>query len=488
MKISLPDVDVVVPVRIDTDDRLDNLATVLAYLRTAFDGLRVTVLEHDSETRAHDVAARYGASCEFFESAGCFHKSRVLNLGVALAERPYVLIYDCDVLCLPAALGEARRLLVSGAQDFVYPYNGLLLEIARDSVTRAFEDGDRGKGSVALLATLPQRVADRSAKLPAAVQFLHGSAEEPSSGAALMANRRRLLLAGGYNENIVSYGCEDTELATRLMTLGERVTWIDGYSAYHIAHRRGGDSRYNNFHAANLAEWNKVRAMNRATLQAYVRNGFRELALDSHRNLTITNTREKFALEISTPAKAALDDVAFVLLAPAATAATRAWTERFFDELDAAYDNFELYLVESGAYEFQAHAHRDHVLYVHAASSAEDDCVRPIVEKSARAFVCLCSPLTDVSPAVLLPVLDEIRRSPEKPAALPARAPGGADGARSARIADVVLKSLPVSGDALLFARASYLAGAPAEHATRLDVGTLRRRLEATHAARRERT
>jgi hypothetical protein len=276
-----------------------------------------------------------------------------------------------------------------------------------------------------------------------------------------MANRRRLLLAGGYNENIVSYGCEDTELATRLQKLGARVTWLDGYSAYHVAHRRGGDSRYNNFHSANLAEWNKVRAMDRATLEAYVRNGFRALALDSGRSLTITNTAEEFSLKISTPAKTALDDVAFVVPAPPATAAARAWLERFFDELDASYDNFETYLVEAGGYALQSSAHRDHVLYVHAASSAESDCIRPVVEQtSARSCACARRSATPRRRSCSLRSTKSAARPSASPLCLRARRKASAAPGRKGRRRRPQI--LAGERRRLVFARATYLAAAPA--------------------------
>ena len=51
MTRDLHDVDVVIPVRIDSPDRLENLDTVLSYFDASFHGHRIAVLEQIG--RAH---------------------------------------------------------------------------------------------------------------------------------------------------------------------------------------------------------------------------------------------------------------------------------------------------------------------------------------------------------------------------------------------------------------------------------------------------
>ena len=468
MKPALDDVDVVIPVRIDTEDRLENLDTVLAFFDEAFTGHRVLVIEHAAEIAARDCALAHGADYHFVESGGCFHKSRVFNLGIALADRPFVLLYDCDVLLHPESVVAARDALAADRLDFVYPYNGILLQIARARVR-----GAAGALSL-LLASLPRAVADRDAALPADVEFLHGSRAEPSSGAALMAVRRRLVLAGGLNENIVSYGCEDTELATRLAKLGTRVNRLDGFSAYHIAHRRGPDSHYNNFHATNLAEWRKVEAMDRTELEAYVQNGFRHLELDSDATLVVENTTDAFAMRLARDRGSVLDDVTFLVPVRRASATVVRLLEAFLDRLDAAYDNYDLFLVEIGGYDFQSSSHRDHVLYVHAADRG--DWLMTAARQTTKPLVCVCSPLTDVAPERLLPAVDRVRSDPSRSARIDNASLAGIPDAHAGKLVAAVSSTLPVRGAALVCSRERLFAaggGRPDAAAEAVDLDAL---------------
>ena len=103
-RVALDDVTVIVPVRIDSPDRLRNLGLVLEWLRRSFAGVETLVVEHDAQPRAEAVTAEFGAEYVFIEADGCFHKSRVFNIGIALAGRRFVLLQDCDVLLAAGAV------------------------------------------------------------------------------------------------------------------------------------------------------------------------------------------------------------------------------------------------------------------------------------------------------------------------------------------------------------------------------------------------
>ena len=131
-RVALDDVTVIVPVRIDSPDRLRNLGLVLEWMRRSFAGVETLVVEHDVRPRAEAVAVEFGAEYVFIEADGCFHKSRVFNIGIALAGRRFVLLQDCDVLLAAGAIAEAARRLRTGDADCVYPYNGVMLQVRCD--------------------------------------------------------------------------------------------------------------------------------------------------------------------------------------------------------------------------------------------------------------------------------------------------------------------------------------------------------------------
>jgi hypothetical protein len=209
------------------------------------------------------------------------------------------------------------------------------------------------------------------------------------------------LLQGGFNPNIVSYGCEDTELETRVAKLGGRVARLPRYNCFHIRHRRGPDSRYNDLHNANLAEWRKVEAMSSAALADYVQNGFRSIVLSGNSRVEVVDTPERFSVSVLPPTEKAILDTAFVVLMPTEPALPAALVTSLIDRIEASYSGYEIHLLERDAYRYRTVSHRDHVVY--ASVSGESD--RALLERLAgeleRTRLCVCSVFLDARPETL---------------------------------------------------------------------------------------
>lgn len=116
------------------------------------------------------------------------------------------------------------------------------------------------------------------------------------NGGIFLAEKSVLQLAGGLNKKMISYGWEDTEFIRRLDKLGYYTFMLPAFNLVHLDHRRGTDSQINEMFDINRAEFEKINAMNRFQLQAYVETDLdiapeqewtRRSAL--HRRLAIAN-------------------------------------------------------------------------------------------------------------------------------------------------------------------------------------------------------
>jgi hypothetical protein len=246
-RIDLTDVTFLIPFRADSADRLRNLSIILRYLDEHLDTSFLICEDDPGPPQFPELAqalGELGARCGFFQApvhpGGFIHRTRDLNLLAERATTPIVVVYDTDVLFLPAQYREARA-AVAGGQVMVLPYNGLFVDLDRNLVER-------------IERTL--RVEDLDLFGPGAT-VLNGF----SAGGAIFYDRQALLAAGGYNENFVSWGFEDVEIVARLEKLGLGIARVPG-PLYHLTHTRTGNSSERHpFYERNRQELEAVQAM-----------------------------------------------------------------------------------------------------------------------------------------------------------------------------------------------------------------------------------
>ena len=341
-KRRLDDVTVIIPYRADNPDRRRNIGIVIGYFRRFFEGHRMLLVEQaGASTLSSLLKEHHGVDHVLWPVDGAFHKSRLLNLAIAMAETPYCLLFDADVLLHPDALLKGRALLLSDRYDFVLPFNRNMIQIKRRvvesglAVDQQFLDG--------LPVCQPGEKPE-----DARCERLYGKPGDPCVGGALMFSRRAMITHGGYNPNIVSYSCEDVELYSRLLILESRLTWLEGFCCYHLEHRRGADSRYNNFHQANLDEWSRVRAMDREQLWRYVHNGFRALVPAPEEEYAVRNTALEYSIRFVETSRTRLDHMTLALYTEAPSDEDMVALRCLLDDMKARFVNYEVMLFEAG--------------------------------------------------------------------------------------------------------------------------------------------
>ena len=121
-----------IPVKLESEDRVRNLKTVLTYLLTKFDA-KILVQEYDtvnnfSTTIQPYLTKRFGIISHRFEyifdkqKTSYFHKTKVLNDLLQRSDTEIVCNYDTDVLLPETSYITAYNMIKDNQSDVVYPY------------------------------------------------------------------------------------------------------------------------------------------------------------------------------------------------------------------------------------------------------------------------------------------------------------------------------------------------------------------------------
>ncbi len=170
MKIDLKQATFIIPIRIESEDRLRNVITSIAFLLNNFD-TNIIVKEVDktsvfAEQALPQLESFFGVPKvkHIFEESdeSLFHRQRVLNEMIMEADTDIVVNYDCDVILPIDSYVLAYNGIMDGVYDVVYPYgNGMYQRQvnAEDSVVSNFLDGNDYSAFVVVdITTFPHKV------------------------------------------------------------------------------------------------------------------------------------------------------------------------------------------------------------------------------------------------------------------------------------------------------------------------------------------
>jgi hypothetical protein len=251
MSTSLDDLTFVVPFKIESPERAENLKNCVKFFAKTgarfifseeFFGWRHGVTYEIKETIPS--IKLQPVTCPV-EKGAPFYKTRAVNRAFSEVETEFFGVLDCDVICKYEQLTAAMVALREYLTDFVYPFDGRFVEVPRRLVP-AF-----------LAGTLSG---------PTDFQIINNN----SPGGLVMGRSEIFRQIGGMNENFVSWGPEDMELHERVLKLNKRAARING-AIFHMEHPRGPDSSDKNPHfEANNREYARIIGMDCESLQKEV--------------------------------------------------------------------------------------------------------------------------------------------------------------------------------------------------------------------------
>ena len=131
MKINLSKATFIIPIRIESSDRLRNVITTTAFLLENFD-TNIIIKEVDSESVfkrdalpvLKDILDVDVNVQHIFEKSDepLFHRQKVLNEMVMETKTEIVVNYDCDVILPLDSYHTAYQSFLNHIHDVVYPY------------------------------------------------------------------------------------------------------------------------------------------------------------------------------------------------------------------------------------------------------------------------------------------------------------------------------------------------------------------------------
>ncbi|CDN30598.1 hypothetical protein BN938_0493 [Mucinivorans hirudinis] len=217
------DLTIVIPVRIDSAERLRNLNFVLNRLRE-LEGLKIIVLEADIVPKTDNYE---GVRKVFVEDCNpLFHRTKYINILNSLADTKLLGVWDSDVIVPLEQFDDALELLRSNSADMVYPYDGRFYNVYGSLLEEFLQSRDE--------KILTQNRDNHH------LVFGHHSC-----GGAFVVRREAYTQAGGENERFIAWAPEDLERYKRWEILGYRVLRTQG-AIYHLWHPIGENSRYFN--------------------------------------------------------------------------------------------------------------------------------------------------------------------------------------------------------------------------------------------------
>lgn len=258
MKIDLKESTFIIPIRIESSDRLRNIITVTAFLLENFD-TNIIMKEVDKESIFEkealpilkdilDVQININHIFEKSDDAS-FHRQKILNEMIVESKTKVVINYDCDVILPLKSYRSAYNYILNNNYDVVYPYGQGMYQkqvFATDEIVSKFlESGN--------------------------YSYLENNSKSYMSdfGWVQFFNRQVYLEGGMENENFIAYAPEDKERFYRFNKLGYNVGRIDDF-VYHLEHSRSHNSWINNPHMQNNNFiWNKIQTMNKQQLEEY---------------------------------------------------------------------------------------------------------------------------------------------------------------------------------------------------------------------------
>ena len=247
---SLKDVTFLIPLRLDSVCRIENLQMTIEDLLAHFD-TNIHVQETGDFNngilmKLLPTNVRY----HFIEDYDpIFHRTYYINRMIKHCTTPLVAVWDSDVITPPDQIIKAVEWLRTGEADFVRPYDKQFLDTSSIIRELYFKTRD--------ICYLGKHIGKMTPLYP----------PNPVGG-GFFASLEKYKESGLENEKFYGWGVEDGERVNRWNILGYRYKNTPGVM-YHLSHPRGQNSQFHCPHEMDVknAELYRVASMSKQELQ-----------------------------------------------------------------------------------------------------------------------------------------------------------------------------------------------------------------------------
>ena len=226
MRYDLRDLSVLIPVRIDSLVRLENILAVVKYLDKYYQ-TNIYVLEADRFNNGI-LQRQLSPSVQYKFVKDCdpvFYRTKYINQMTENVKTDYLAVWDADIVFPPNQIHETMDKLRFGKCAFCYPYKGEFLDTSK-LIREQF------------LETVDIRLLEELKDLMLAPYGPN------MRGGVFFANTKKYCKNGMENLKFYGWGPEDWERYERWMNLGERIGYIKG-CLFHLSHPRDMNGTHN---------------------------------------------------------------------------------------------------------------------------------------------------------------------------------------------------------------------------------------------------
>jgi len=266
--IDLLDTTFLFHVRVDTEERKNNISTVVNFYRKNCKGFKFIFIEDDeTENLPSILSFKENDSYIFQKSKDMWNKCKSFNTGIRNSESEILVFHDLDVIINPLQLLTSITTLKENKNyGLMYPYNGLFLCVNKQ-IKKVFSN------------TLDYKDLEKYFPYNLSVNYNDGNVlvgHNNSVGGCVLGRRDNILKCNGYNPNFIGWGYEDNEFPKRVHILGFPVTRLNEPRAplWHLPHDGEGSSPKadNPFYEQNRQLCSYVENSKKNILENYIKN------------------------------------------------------------------------------------------------------------------------------------------------------------------------------------------------------------------------
>jgi predicted glycosyltransferase involved in capsule biosynthesis len=268
-KTDFNDISLIVPIRIDTESRGDNLFITHNFYKKYCKNIRFVFVEND-----HEIKSMFKSSflypnineiyC-FIGNDKDFNKCITYNIGAKLSTTKYLCLIDLDVIIHPQQIIKAKNKIIENKMDLMIAYNGLAFYLSEQSKSN-FE---KEYNYECLRSNIPE---NRSVNYKNE-NLLIGNNQ--AVGGCLVVERSTFFKFKGFNPNFIGWGYEDNEIISRVQRLGYNVGRINGKEdvLWHLPHesKSSKPKEQHNYYEKNHQICSMVESITKEQLEEYIK-------------------------------------------------------------------------------------------------------------------------------------------------------------------------------------------------------------------------
>lgn len=244
MKTDLKDTTFIIPIRVDSIARLENLIMTVGCIQKAFD-TNIIVLEAAPYDNNIIPSLLKNITYWFVEDDDpVFYKTKYLNKMARVVTTDILSIWDVDVILEDEQINDSVQQLRDGNCDVAYPYNGDFLDTSDILRKHYWKHGD---------IEFLKKHKDKMNSLYT-VEGVIGAV-----GGAIFIKTEDYLNAGMDSEDFYGWGLEDGERHYRWLELGYRI-YRNKDCIFHLSHPRdlNGMFRSENHRRKAVHDFNEI--------------------------------------------------------------------------------------------------------------------------------------------------------------------------------------------------------------------------------------